>query len=490
MTLEELRQRLEAIVAEMDAITAEAPDKDLEGEPAERFAKLTVEAVEVRGNIERIEARQKQVAELRQALTRPERTEPAAAPTIIRKSDPWDLDSIRYGAPVGELRSRARAALDTIDYVDDVVKEEVFLKLEGGTRNGKRIPRIKDSRGVLPGLILRTGQPEYQQAFHLGLCGRQDLWTDAQRRAVLAVEEYRTAMGLTDGNGGYAIPFVLDPTIIWTGTTSANPVRRVARVVTVTGDNWNGISSGGITASYDAEAAEVSDDSPTFAQPTIAVRMGRAFARGSIEISMDFRDIAGELQVAFEEAKDNLQSTVFWSGASASNQPIGIETALAGGSSIVTATGEALAVGDVYKVDSALPDRHRTAGPTWMAERSTMNAIRQFATANNYHAYWVDLGGGMPAQLLGYPIYEWSAMDKNSDVNAAATANNHLLLLGNFSRYVIAERIGGSVEFIPHLFHTTTNLPSFERGWAYYWRDGADVVDDNAFRLLNVATAA
>jgi len=116
--------------------------------------------------------------------------------------------------------------------------------------------------------------------------------------------------------------------------------------------------------------------------------------------------------------------------------------------------------------------------------------MRQFATANNYHAFLTDLGGGAPAKLLGYPLAEWSSMDANSAVNAAATATNHLLLLGDWSNYLIADRIGGTVEFIPHLFATANNLPSFTRGWVYYWRVGADSINDDAFSLLAVTTAA
>lgn len=490
MTLEELRQRLEAIVAEMEGLTSEAPDKDLEGEPAERFAALTVEATDIRGRIERIETRQRQVAEVRAAAQAvaagdTSRGEAASAPTIIRKpGDPFDLDSLRGYIPTAEMRSRARAAVESVEYLDDKAKQEATLKLEGRQRE------VVDPRGVLPGLVCRTGNPHYVSAFGKGLAGFQAGWTDEERKAVAVVEEYRAAMSLTDQNGGYAIPFVLDPSIILANDGAANPVRRVARVVSVTGDNWQGISTAGVDASFDAENAEVSDDSPTFAQPAITVRMARAFVQGSIAISMDFPNLVAELGRAFADAKDRLESTVFWSGASVSNQPVGIETALAGGTSIVTATGESLAIGDVYKTDQGLAPRYRGSGPVWMAERSTMNAIRQFATTSNYHAFWTDLGGPIPSQLLGYPIHEWSAMDANSAISASATADNHVLLLGDFSNYVIADRIGGSVEFIPHVFNTNANLPSFTRGWAYFWRVGADSVNDDGFALLNVATAA
>lgn len=417
-------------------------------------------------------------------------TEPVGIPTVnVNRApkNPFDLDELRYGAPVAELRGKAKSAVESVEYLSDAGKQEAIRKLEASARG-----EIRDPRGVIPGLMLRTGNPTYTSAFAKGLAGAQTLWTDAERKAVAAVEEYRAAMSLTDANGGYAIPFPIDPQIILTNTGAANPIRQLARVETIVTDTWQGISSAGVTASFDAENAEVSDDSPTFAQPQVTTRMARAFVQGSIEISQDFAGLASELTAAFADAKDRLEATVFWSGASASNQPIGIETALNGGASeVAQATGEAMTVADIYNTHQALPPRYRLGGGVaWTAEVSTINFMRQFATANNYHAFLSDLGGGQPAQLLGYPLYEYSAMDAYSDVDAAATAVNHLLLIGQFKNYLVADRVGGTVEFIPHLFATNANLPSFTRGWVYYWRVGADSINDDAFRLYTLTTAA
>lgn len=483
MNLSQVEARQAAITTELTTIRGavealEAADGDWTDE----------QRAEWQGHNEKVASLLKEQADLRARADLASKlggiaAEPASAPTIMKRAgDPFDLNSIRYGAPVAELRSRARAAVESIDYIEDSAKGEAIRKLE----------KVHDARGVIPGLILRTGAPAYQSAFHKGLAGAQHLWTDEERAAVGLVEEFRTAMSLTDQNGGYAIPFTLDPSIILTNSGTTNPVRRLARVETVTGDNWNGLSSAGVDASFDADNTEVSDDSPTFAQPTIAVRMARAFVQGSIAISQDYRNLANDLATMFADSKDRLESTVFWSGAAVSNQPVGIETALAGGSSIVAqTTGEAMTVADIYKVLAALPARHRGRPSTaWAAEISTINFIRQFATANNYHAFLTDLAGDVPSRLLGVDLHEWSAMDPYSSVDAAATATNHLLLIGEWSNYLIADRVGGSIEFIPHIFNTNANLPSFTRGWAYFWRVGADSINDDAFRLLALTTAA
>jgi len=92
------------------------------------------------------------------------------------------------------------------------------------------------------------------------------------------------------------------------------------------------------------------------------------------------------------------------------------------------------------------------------------------------------IGADRPALLMGRNAYEAEAMDGT----ITALADNLILVFGDFENYVIADRIGMTVEFIPHLLHVTTNRPSGQRGWYAYFRVGADSVNDGGFRILNV----
>ena len=47
-----------------------------------------------------------------------------------------------------------------------------------------------------------------------------------------------------------------------------------------------------------------------------------------------------------------------------------------------------------------------------------------------------------------------------------------------------------SVEFVPHLFNTTSNLPDGRRGWYAYWRVGGEPLSVVAFRVMNIVTTA
>lgn len=184
---------------------------------------------------------------------------------------------------------------------------------------------------------------------------------------------------------------------------------------------------------------------------------------------------------AFTDARDCLESAGFATGTG-SSQPEGIITALVAASTPIqtSATTDVCAIADVYATQVKAPPRARS-NATWVANLAVINLMRQFGTANNYHGFLTDLAGGAPSQLLGRPLYESSDMD--GAINAAA--DNYILVTGDFSKYVIVDRVGMSVELIPHLLGSNRR-PSGQRGLYAYWRVGAECVDPTQFGLLNV----
>ena len=481
-----LEARLQAIAEEaaklIDEQRSEA-DLDVSEQDEEKFAEregvleqLAEERVKIDAQLKRLDRLDKLAADKKHLVEGVD-----LRVSQNSKKDPFDLNDLRWNTPASELRGRAKTAVEEVEsYMSDDQKEAVSQKLS----------KVDDPRGIIPNLVIRTGSDDYRKAFQKAMAGRQDLWTHDERTAVASLEEYRTAMSLTGSAGGFAVPFTLDPTLILTNAGTNNPIRQVARSVSITTDAWNGLSSAGATAEWLDENAEAADASPTFAQPNIPVYKGSAFVQGSIEISQDYQAIESDIGMVIADAKDRLEGTAFISGAG-TTEPTGIITALDGGASEVADSGSegTMQVSDVYRVQEALPPRYRT-GAVWLAELSTINTIRQFATANNYHGFLTDLAGDTPPVMLGRRLYESSDMDAFADIDTGATEDNHVLLYGNFDNYVIVDRIGLSLEFIPHLFATGSNRPSGTRGWFAHWRVGADSIVDDAFRVLNIVTAA
>jgi HK97 family phage major capsid protein len=338
-----------------------------------------------------------------------------------------------------------------------------------------------------------ASNPDYLSAFTSMLVDpeRGHLeWTPQQRQAWTDAQMQSRAMNIgTDASGGYLVPFSLDPVFTLTNDGTINPLRRIARTTTIATDKWNGITTAGVTAEWKAEAAEVADASPSdLAQPSIPVHMADTYVVYSFESEQDIPSLVDELQTAMTDGRDRLEATAFTTG-DGSGKPKGIITAVAAdaGSLVTPTTAETFAVADVYKVAAALPPRHQ-ANAQWAAAYATELSIRQFASGDGAnHAFWSDLGGGTPPNLLGKPWNQVSDMD--GTYNPAATAANYLLLFGDFSKYMIVDRIGTTVEIVPHVLGSNRR-PTGQRGLLMYWRVGADCLDTNAFRLLNVATTA
>ena len=89
-------------------------------------------------------------------------------------------------------------------------------------------------------------------------------------------------------------------------------------------------------------------------------------------------------------------------------------------------------------------------------------------------------GGGEPRTLLGYPRFNSSAMESDF-----TTSTNRIAIFGDFSNFLIVDKIGLTVELITHIVDGNGN-PTGERGLFAYWRNSSVVLVDSAFRVLTI----
>jgi len=309
--------------------------------------------------------------------------------------------------------------------------------------------------------------------------------SDEEREAVRAFNEYRAAAEWTSASGGFGIPVFIDPSIILTAQESGNPFLSLARQVTVNTNQWKGVSSAGVSWAFQTEAAEVTDNAPTLAQPTVTVHMARGFIPYSIEVGQDYPSFADEMATLLAAGYDELLVDKFTRG-SGSGEPQGIVTALSANTNVRVKLGTAGTINqaDPYSVWKALPQKYRRRA-AWMMSVGVNNAVRQLGTANVFHAYTENLPAEWADMLFGKQVVESPYM---SDTPATTTSNESLAVVGDWQNFVVARRGGMSVELVPQLFHTGNNRPSGQRGWFAYARIGAGSVNDLGFRLLTNIT--
>lgn len=338
------------------------------------------------------------------------------------------------------------------------------------------------SRSWVSRWVTDSGSTAYRSAFaKLVMFGESRAaleWTAAERDAydrVARLKQEQRAMSLTDSAGGFLVPFQLDPTVNIVSAGSTNPLLDISRVVTTYTDAWHGVSSSGVVASWDAEGTEVSDDSPVLAEPTVPNFKLQAFVPFSVELQGDAVALVSEIGKLLSDGALQLlnQSLTVGSGT---GEPTGIVTALAGGASVVNAgTAGTLAAADVYALQNTLGPRWQ-ANASWVANLAVLNALRQMETANGALKF-PSLQDSTPT-LLGRRVYELSNMDNT------VAAGKHLAIYGDFgSGYLISQRVGSSVELVPHLFGDNRR-PTGQRGMLLWARWGADSINDAAFRML------
>jgi HK97 family phage major capsid protein len=385
----------------------------------------------------------------------------------------WDLASVRSQSRSVEEESRmlednAKRAIDGMHFPHDSAnREDAQGHVEGLMH---KFSEVTGERQQFARHILATGSPTYRKAFGKSLAGQP-----------LNAEESR-AMSLTAASGGYAVPVTLDPTIIPTSNGAVNPWRAISRVEQITGNTWNGVSAGAVVASRDLEFEEVSDDSPTLAQPTATVTKAQAFIPFSIEVGQDWGSLESEMARLIQDAKDVEEATAFATGAGTGVNPQGV---LTGATSTVAAGTAAFTVAHAYALLEALPARFRP-NAVFVGSLTQFNRIRQLDTAGGANI-WVqnltqgignDATGNIGATFLGKPAYESSVM------SSVLTAGAKLMIFGDFRYFLIVDRIGMTVEIVPHLFGATNQRPIGSRGLLAYWRNTSRVLSTAAFKTL------
>jgi len=479
-TESEVRAALEWIDACLIELDANAIGRALSPEDQERFDEGLEERRRLATELQAIETRKAAIAELaanRGNVETGDATEGTRrSAEFMQRVDPFDGGDVRSMAR-HEARDKALKTLDDdalTRHLSDPQREQVERTLRRRTvdTDGTQVARR----------LLLTEREEYRSAFVKLVTRTQPILSADEARAVEAFDEFRAASIGTDAAGGYGVPVYIDPTIILTAQGSPNDILNIARVETITNDEWKGVTSAGVTWSFDAEAAEVSDDAPTLAQPVVTTYKAQGFIPYSIEVGMDYPNFAQEMSTLLDEGYRELLAQKLTIG-SGTGEPWGIVAALDANTNVeVTPTTDgAFAAVDVYKLWDSLPIKYRRKNPVWMSSTDVMNEVRTFgSTGAGGSNFSVNITQESIPRLFGKPYYENDFMDDFTGTTGAA----NMMVVGDFSNYLVAQRAGMNVELVPHLLHTSNNRPSGQRGWYAWARVGADSINDLAFRLL------
>ena len=416
------------------------------------------------------------------------------APQIMRsysQRDIYDTAEIdRQGGSLEDRQQRWR------DFAMRAVETSSYSPIADVPATQAKVQRFLDSDDSPAATetarrVLLTGSPLYRKVYNKFLKSGGNpmyLTPEEQRGTALAVG--------VDGTGGFTVPFAFDPTVIaigsWTG--AVNPYRRSCRVVQIAGtDTWNALTSTAVVATRTTEAAAATEQGPTFAQPQYIVTRVQGQITASFEMFQDRADLASEMSTLIQEAKDNEEENKFAVGAGASQDPIGVGpvNGTSGAyTSITTATSVTLAAADADATEAALPVRHRF-NAQWFLNRLSVRRFQSLETTggklfggSQYPAVGNvlrDRAGNTGLTLLGYPVNE------SPSLPTAQTANIVIGTLLNVDSYVIVDRIGMQVQFIPFIFNSSA-LATGQQALYFMWRNFAKPINVDAGRTLRYLT--
>lgn len=471
--IEALRSAVNAKIDRHNALRASLAEYSTrEGEPsAEERAAFAADIAEYDAIAAEIDGLRSELAQLEAVASAPERAREVAAPTVmVRQADPIADESAQYGT-TEQVRGAAKTAIENLPLTDDHVRERLYATLE----------RADDASGRLSRHMIAASRPAYRSAFSKLISGQTFGLTAEEVRSI----EHVRAASLTDSAGGYAVPTTLDPTLIVTGAhdgLTPNVVRQVANVRQITGDNLNLVSTAGVTAAWASEGTEGTDDAPTLANVTITPYKAHVTVPFSIEISQDWAGMEAEMRRLMMIAKDDLEITAFTVG-NGSSKPLGmfydVYTNYTGQVQ-ASAGSNAFAEADLYALIEKVAYRYRNRG-AWMANEIILDKVRQFNVASA-GTVWVQLAADRPGTILGRTAYGNPQVD-----GTYGSGENYVMAYGDFAAaYTIVDRVGMTVELVPHLLGTANNLPNGQRALYAYWRTGARIVDSGAIAVLNV----
>lgn len=333
------------------------------------------------------------------------------------------------------------------DALDAATKAQAFAKTQRGfSADGKEVS---------------AEEAKIKQAFqHYIRKGADSSFTPEHAEIMLRLTKKLSSA--SDPAGGYAVLPDVDREITRI-LTETSPIRRIARVKTISSDQYEKLQrvDGAGAGWADRDEAPTETSTPTFRKLTIKAWKLWAEPQISQDLIDDaFIDIEAELSQAVSEAFEVLENTAFVSGDGV-GQPRGFLDYPAGTAwnqieQVISGDDAGITYDGLIDLISAPKDGY-LANAVFVMKRSTVAHIRKLVNGNG-DPLWVPGLGSEPSTLLGYPIVRAADMPAIAQ-NALAVA------FGDFRRgYTIVDRIGTRVLRDPYTskpfvkFYTTKRV--------------------------------
>jgi HK97 family phage major capsid protein len=256
----------------------------------------------------------------------------------------------------------------------------------------------------------------------------------------------------SDVDGGYLVPEEFEATMV-ENLVNADPIRAAATVIRTASDRNIPIETDGGSFTYIGESGTYGTSDPQVGRVILSSFKSGGIVKVSEELLQDSTTpIEPYLQRVASRRYNALEQTAFANG-NGSGQPLGIfQTSTVGNVNVGGVTGgisaSAAITGDnlidtFHSLGRAYRDR-----ASWMTSDSMVKMIRKLKDSTNQYLWQPGLSAGQPDRLLNRPIYV-------SDGAPVPAVSGVSLAFGDWSFYVIADRLGLSMQVLKELYAGT-----------------------------------
>lgn len=320
------------------------------------------------------------------------------------------------------LMQSADAQMRDIERLEKLERDEAGLAAIPETRAARREPEVASAAGTVA-TRKATSVPEYREELI------RYMRTGEQSRELRALSTTTTA-------GGYTVPEEWERSVLGVMRDTI-PMRGVSRVIQIDNDrNFPLVTTHAVAAWQTENSAYTGGSDPVFGTiqlealkaGTIILIPEELLFDSAIDIEAFVRDeIAASIGV--------LENTAYTVGGGTTDPQGVVGRASAG---VTAASATAIAADEIITLFHSLKQGYRSNG-TFMMEDATLLHIRLKKDATGQYLWAPGLTAGTPDTLLGRPVVT------NEDMATIATGAT-TVLFGDFSKFVIADRTGLSIQ--------------------------------------------
>jgi HK97 family phage major capsid protein len=355
----------------------------------------------------------------------------------------------------------------------DIEREERLAALESDLEKRdkdpiRQVPQAEDEKRDKP---LRATE-EYRAAFWDAIrMGRNAL--DAEQLRMLRDPEVRALVVGIDSAGGYTVPDEFERQLIQK-LEENNVMRGLATVITTSsGDREIPVEADKGQAAWLGEEEEYTESDATFGQKVLrAYKLGRIM-KISEELLYDSAfNLEQYTSDAFGRSFGEAEEAAFVNGDGIGKPRGVIQDAEVGHTA---ATTNAITGDDLIELYHSLKRPYRSRA-TWLANDSTIKAIRKLKDNDGQYLWQPGLQAGQPDRILGRPVAV-------SQFVPEIGASEKPLAFGAFSYYWIADRQGRIMQRLDELYAKTGHV-----GFRMRQRVDGRLILEEAVKVLQMAS--